>query len=205
MFEVLVHRSKFKHFRSGANDRISSLPANEEAVFSAVMARDLHGTVGFDVNPASGKMLDDLLAECHCLNGSGKIDRPSVFPKGFMPDFFFKDKSGDFGRMVAEHERYVLDMRKYTVVSRYRHTEKPEPSELSSFLHDDSRIEHPLYESLLSSCEYFGITQRAQEHGWGAFDLISSDMDGFLARLERLAGDNGRIVFIEKRQEMPCW
>ncbi|MBV6290500.1 hypothetical protein [Pseudomonas aegrilactucae] len=205
MFEVLIHRSKFKYFKKGANGFISFLPASDEDDFSAVMVRDLNGTLGFDVNQLAESILDDLLGECYCLRGSGSVDHPGVFPKGGMPNFFFKNKGDAFHRLVASHERYVLAMKKYSVISRYRHTEKPEPSELSHFLQDDSRIEKPLYESLLSSCEYFGISQGSQEHGWGAFDLISRDMDGFFTKLENLLGDDGRLVFIEKMRDMPCW
>ncbi|WP_156326228.1 MULTISPECIES: hypothetical protein [Pseudomonas] len=205
MIEVLIHRSKFEYFKKGADGFISSLPASDEDNFSAVMVRDLNGTLGFNANPISQNILDDLLGECYCLRGSGSINHPRAFPKGRMPNFFFKDKGGAFARIVAMHERYVLDMKKYSIISRHRRIKKPEPSELSHFLKNESRIESPLYESLLSSCEYFGISQRAQEHGWGAFDLISRDMDGFLTKLESLVGDEGRLVFIEKMREMPCW
>ena len=205
MFEVLICRSEFKYLKKYANDRISSLPANGNDELSAVMARDPNGKLGFDVNQVAESILDELLGGCYCLRGSGSVDHPGVFPKGGMPNFFFKDKGGAFSSLVASHERYVLAMKKYSILSRYRHTEKPEPSELSHFLQDDSRIEEPLYESLLSSCAYFGISQRAQEHGWGAFYLISQDMDGFLTKLENLVGDEGRLVFIENMREMPCW
>lgn len=205
MFEVLIYRTKFKYFKRDANECISSLPANDDDELSSIMLRDLDGKLGFDVNQVAESILDDLLGECYCLRGSGIVDHPGVFPKGGMPSFFFKDKGGEFSRLVASHERYVLAMKKYSVICRYRYIEKPEPSELSYFLQDDSRIENTLYERLFSSCEYFGVSQDSQEHGWGAFDLISQDMDGFLTKLESLVGDEGRLVFIEKMREMPCW
>ena len=203
MFEVLAHRSKFKYFKKGAGGLISSLPAGDEDDFCAVMVRDSSGRLGFSANQASEKILGDLLEECYCTHGSGNIAHPGSFPRGGMPNFFFKDKDGAFSKFLARHERYILDVKKYLVFSRYRCTEKPEPSELSNFLEDGGRIENPLYEILLSSCEYFGVSQCAQEHGWGAFDLISRDMDGFLTKLESLLGDDGRLVFIENMRDMP--
>ena len=90
MFEVLIHRSEFKYFKRGANECVSSLPANDDDELSTVMVRDLNGKLGFDVSQVAERILDNLLGECYCLRGSSSVDHPGVFPKGGMPNFFFK-------------------------------------------------------------------------------------------------------------------
>ncbi|MDD1953915.1 hypothetical protein LOY33_14010 [Pseudomonas sp. B21-036] len=205
MFEVLVHRSRFKDFKKGANELISSLPANEDDEFSVVMARGMSGALGFNADAASRKVLNSLLDECYCFNSPDTIYPPRQRRNGGLPNFFFKDSGGAFCEMVMKHESYIVALKKYIVISRHRSIEKPSPSALSLFLPDDKWIERPLYEELLSSCEYFGILQRSGEHGRGAFDLIARDMDGFLNKLKSLVGDEGRLVFIENMRKMPCW
>ncbi|MBV6290486.1 hypothetical protein [Pseudomonas aegrilactucae] len=205
MFEVLVHRSKFKEFKKGANGRISSLPANDEDEFSAVMVRGESGRLGFNANAASREVLRSLLDECYCFTAPDTIFPPGKRREGGLPNFFFKDKGGALGEMIMTHERYILDMKKYNIISRHKSVEKPSPSALAGFLRDDNRLERELYKYLLSSCEYLGILQHSEERGWGAFDLISRDMEDFIIKLERLVGDNGRLVFIEEMRNMPCW
>lgn len=205
MLDILVHRSKFKYFKKGGSDLISSLPASDEDEFAAVMARGTNGLLGFNVSPAARSILNALLCECYCLDGPDTIFHPGERPEGGMPDYFFKDKGGAFNGLLVEHERYVLSLKKYNIISRHKHIEVPLPSMLAEFMRDGGRLENELYKHLLSSCEYFGILQHSEEHGWGAFDLISHDIDYFLNRLERLVGDHGRLVFIENMRDMPCW
>lgn len=205
MFEVLIHRATFIIFKEGAREFISSLPAQDEDEFATVMARDSIGTPGFASTPGSESVLDDLQQECYCLHASDNVVRHGTFPRGHRPDFFFKDKGGAFGTLVAEHERYIVAMKRYSVISRHRYAEKPEVPELSRFLEDDSRMERGLYDRLLSSCDYVGVTQRSKEHGDGAFDVMTRDMHGFLTKLKDLACTQGRLVFVEKRLDLPFW
>jgi len=205
MLDILVHRSKFKYFKKGGSNLISSLPASDEDEFAAVMARGVNGRLGFNVSSMARSILNALLYECYCLDTPDTIFHPGERREGGMPDYFFKDKGGAFNALLVEHERYVLNAKKYNIISRHKHIEAPQPSMLAELMRDGGNLENKLYKHLLSSCEYFGILQHSEEHGWGAFDLISRDMDDFLDRLERLVGDDGRLVFIENMRDMPCW
>ena len=125
MFEVLVHRSRFKAFKKGASGLVSSLPANDDDEFASVMVRDMNGTLGFDVCAESRKVLRSLLSECYCFNALDSIYAPDQWGEGEVPHFFLKDKGGALREMIAMHDRCMLNVKKYNVVPRRGSVERP--------------------------------------------------------------------------------
>lgn len=206
MFEVLIHRSTFSGFAPTSSPRVAALPAHQADEFALVMARNHAGRLGFDAHPSSEAVLNTLLNECYCLGSDNRLHPPGAFMGSCTPHFFFKDRHGAFDALVAAHERYVLERKRHAIVSRHRDVEPPVPSTLAAFLSGtDNRVDDTVYGHFISACQYFATGCIAGEYGWGAFTVVSSDMDGFLNRLEGLVGQVGRLVFKGQARDMPCW
>ena len=120
-----------------------------------------------------------------------------------MPHFLFRDKDGEFEKLLAEHTKYENKLKKFNIISKYRKIDMPNPSSLSSFLKNK---EHPisgeLYRELTSKCHYTVIAKLAGEYGFGAFDAFSKDIDFLLHEISELLGEAGQIKEVDSTSKL---
>ncbi|MFJ4344792.1 hypothetical protein [Pseudomonas sp. NPDC089401] len=204
---MVVYRDKFRVFRFSSCDFIRGLPANEDDEFLTLAAVSDTGEVGFRATQASHAFMHRLLDACYFWDYFKQcMCRPGTFDQMGCPSFIFMAERGALEPLLEEHDRYVLQCKKHKVLSRYRAVAPPAPSLLSSFLESDCRVMGAeLYEYLLSRCCFFGVNVRSGEHGWGAYDLISADMDRVLGIISEWAAPHGAIRQVAVTQALPFY
>lgn len=206
MFEVICYRAKFEEFRKFGSGWVGALPADHNEDFALICAIDEKGALGFDSSPSMRALIKKIILECYCVDISGVLMAPGGVKGKYMPMIFFKDRCGEFNSMVVEHERYLLALKKHSILSRYKPVELPASNPLSDFLMGEKRtISKSLYESLKKTCEFFCVAKLSGEYGWGAFDVTSRDLDGFLTKLKDYMPSEGRVTFRSSIKEVPCW
>ncbi|WP_200627117.1 hypothetical protein [Pseudomonas sp. LAM2023] len=206
MFEVICYRAKFELFSKASSSWVAGLPADHDDDFALICAINQDGTLGFDRTPSAKEFVSALIAGCYCVDISGALLAPGDFRGQYMPSIFFKDRNGCFDRMAMEHERYLLELKKHAFLSRYKSLQSPCSSPLSDFLLGGGRsVSKSLYVALMESCEFFCMSKLSGEYGWGAFDVTSSNMAGFLLDLENNIPAEGHITLKANIQEVPCW
>lgn len=204
-YSLVVYRGEFRKFKHISNDFIEKLPAKEDDEFLTMTASSSSGIVGFRTCDDSKIFINRLLGKCYYLDVSRKrLCRPGEHGGINIPGFIFMSRGGEFETLVKEYEAYVLSCKKYRVLSRYHDVPSPAPALLTALI-DDARREFgiELYEKLLSSCYFFGVKINSGEHGWGAFDLVSSSMDHVLDFVSDLAAPYGNIKFVNAAKELP--
>lgn len=204
-YNLVVYRDVFRNFKNISNEFIKKLPAKEDDEFLTMTASSSSGIVGFRTCDDSKAFIKRLLGKCYYLDVSRKrLCRPGEHGETNIPGFIFMSRGGGFEALVKEYEAYVLSCKKHRFLSRYHDLPSPAPALLSALI-DDSRREFgiELYEKLLSSCYFFGVKINSGEHGWGAFDLVSSSMDHVLDFVSDLAAPCGNIKFVNDAKELP--
>lgn len=204
-YDLVVYGDAFRKFKNISNDLIRGLPAKDDDEFLTMTASSASGVVGFKTCEDSEEFIRRLLNRCFYLDASkNRICRPGEQVEKNIPGYIFMSKGGEFEVLVKEYEDYVLSCKKHRVLSKYHDVPSPAPALLSVLIDDDRRkVSVELYESLLATCHFFGIRISSGEHGWGAFDLVSSSMDHVLNIISDLAAPSGNIKFVNDAKELP--
>ncbi|MFJ4344799.1 hypothetical protein [Pseudomonas sp. NPDC089401] len=202
---IIYCQAAFREFKKGTSESISKIPARDDDVFLLVTARGSGPEIGFDISAVTERTIREFASACYSSGQSGVVFRSGECRGKSIPMFLFKDNKGGFSRLVDEHDEYVLKMKKFKVVSKYREMEMPKPSRLSAFLDGPQRrIDDDLYVDLIEGCDYVCIRNIAGEFGWAAFTAFAKDSEILIAKLQELSGGK-RPVRLRSMDEMPRW
>ncbi|WP_347900845.1 hypothetical protein [Pseudomonas purpurea] len=198
-YKILCYKSEFYEFKRKSNDYIREMPAKEHDQFALLMAISPEGAVGFDTTPQGCSAISALASKCYFVD----LRRPSIQPPqekhtGLVPSFLFRDKSGEFEKLFDEHIKYENDIKKYKILSRHRYAEKPSASTLASLLQSNSlSITKDVYDALQEACHYIIRPVMSGEHGRGAFNIFSNNLDFFFDEFKSIVGDSGEVTFVD--------
>ncbi len=207
-YRILCYKSEFSEFKHHANDPIAELPANKQDHFALIMAVSLDGGVGFDRTPHGGAAIDALVSKCFWVETHKMtINPPSRERSGGMPYLLFRAKNDGFEKLLEEHREYDKNLRKYEVLIRHRHAEKPAPAKLSSILESTHlRIRgKELYDALQETCHYVIVPVGSGEHGSDAFFVFSRNLDFFFKEFDAAVEGYAEIEFVDSPRKLIYW
>lgn len=139
-FRILCYQSKFAELRNPACEYISEMPAAEQDQFATVMALGADGAIDFDKTREGRDTVSSLISKFYRVDlRNMSIQPPQENYSGHMPRILFRAKSCGFEELLEEHVTYERNLKKYLVLSRHRHADKPRKSRLSGIL-QDSRL-----------------------------------------------------------------
>lgn len=199
---ILCCRSTFDRFKKSSSERVNKIPAENNDEFALLASVNQQGSVGFDKSLEGRVAIKALVDNCYYIDIDGKLQSPSVKELNYMPLFVFRDKEGRFEEAVGVHRKYVNDLKKYEVLSRYRDVERPEPDILTFFLLSDRlSMNGDVYSLLKSTCHYVAISKISGEYGYGAFDVFSSSLRFFFEEFGSFAGASAEWIVVDKPSE----
>jgi hypothetical protein len=199
-YRILCYQSEFEDFKNYACEYINGMPADKQDQFAIIMALSMDGAVGFDRSCEGRETINTLVSKCYWVDlGNMSIQPPQEKYSGHMPRLLFRAKNEDFEKLIEEHVTYERNLRKYLIVSRHRHTEKPKESRLAGILKDYNLpiTEKELFETLQATCSYLLVPIISREHGQDAFFVISKNLDYFLEEFNSIVDGRGEITFVD--------
>ena len=205
MFKIVYCMAQFAEFKKLASERIQSIPANDRDSFALVAAMNGSAKMGFDSCAESIDVLRSFIDICYCADQSGGLYLPGEYRGGGMPMFIFKDRGGRFKAIVDEHNEYLVALKRYNFLAKYKDIEAPSATNLSVFLEDSSScIGRDLYKDFIGSCEFVCVANIAGEYGWGAFTAFADDIDVLINTLIRIS-DRSPVVRLKAVSDIPQW
>lgn len=194
-YKILCYKSEFHEYKKTSSGYIREIPAKEHDQFALLMGISAEGSAGFDRTPQDCSPINSLASKCYFIDMYRNIRPPQANNTDYMHQLLFRDKSDGAERLFNEHIKYENDLKKYKILSRHRHAEKPIASTLASLLQDDRLlINKDLYDALQEACHYIIRPVMSGEHGRGAFNVFSSNLDFFFDEFKSIAGD---ITFVD--------
>lgn len=197
-YQLLCYRASFESFNKLTSSKI---PANSYDEFALLVCVSKKGKVGFNSSEAAEILLGSLAKGSYVLAG-GRLSYVSTTVPGESRSYAFKPKDDSFQRLLKEYEKAELDAKKFQIMSRNgRACLPPASSILSGFL---KNIGHPisteLYQRVIETCHYVTKEIASGEHGYGAFEVFSDNLDVFFSELKELIGKSGELIFVNHSQ-----
>lgn len=197
-YQLLCYRARFESFK-----KITSLtlPANSQDEFAKLVCVSRKGKIGFNSSQAAEILLGSLAKGCYILAGK-KLSYLSKAVPGESRAYAFKPKDVSFEGLIAEYEKVERDAKKFQIMSRNgRACLSPKPSILSDFLKNTGHpISTELYQRLMETCHYVSREIASGEHGYGAFEVFSKNLEVFFNDLKKLMGTSGELIFVNHSQ-----
>jgi hypothetical protein len=200
-YMILCYKDSFESYRKTANDVIRAIPAKREDEFALLTCVNSEQSLGFDVSEKSQRLLGSLFKSCYTTCGE-KMAGPTSAVSRYSSSYAFKPKCHSFGSMIEQHENFEINTKKFQIMSRHgRSFPRPGPTPLTAFLKNSNRpISQELYQELMKTCHYVAIEAASGEHGYGAFEVFSENLDVFFQDLTRLMDDSGELIFVSHSQ-----
>jgi hypothetical protein len=199
-YSILCYQSQFAEFKKYACEYISEIPADEQDQFAIVMALSIDGAVGFDKSCEGRDAINLLCSRCYWVDlGNRSIQPPLENYSGHMPRLLFRAKNGGFEKLLEEHVTYERNLKKYLVLSRHRHADKPKESRLAGILQDKNLLikGKELFEILQETCHYLLVPIISREHGQDAFFVFSKNLDYFFEEFNCIVDGRGELTFVD--------
>lgn len=197
-YKIVCFRAKYDEFKKTSSSYICSLPAKKNDEFALLSATNTQGAIGFDTAPQGISTLKKIIESCYFFDMKNLIQPPKPCNIKYMPEFLFRDKNGAFQKLLDEHRKYEINLKRYEIISTYRKLDEPSPSVISEFLQaTEYKISRNAFEQLNSSCHYIAIAKISGEYGFGAFDVFSKNLDFFFSELEAIIVEPKVLKIVE--------
>lgn len=199
-YSILCYQSQFAEFKNYACEYISEMPADEQDQFATVMALSANGAIGFDKTREGRDTISSLVSKCYRVDlRKMSIQPPQENYSGHMPRLLFRARDDGFEKLLEEHETYEKDLKKYLILRRHRHADKPKESRLARILKDNNLpiTDKELFEILQENCHYLLVPIISREHGQDAFFVLSRNLDYFFEEFNSIIDGRGGITFVD--------
>lgn len=199
-YRILCYQSEFDDFKNYACEYINEMPADKQDQFAIIMALSMCGAVGFDRSCEGRETINALVSKCYWVDlGDLSIQPPQENYSGHMPRLLFRAKNADFEKLIEEHVTYERNMKKYMILSRHRHADKPKESRLSAILQNNNLpiTDKELFETLQETCSYLLVPIISREHGQDAFFVFSKNLNYFLEEFNSIVDGRGEITYVD--------
>jgi hypothetical protein len=197
-YQILCYRDSFDSYKEIANDITRAIPARDEDEFALLVCVNNSHKIGFDSCGGGALILGELAKHGYSLIGKKLVNIDKLIP-GYSSRYICKPKGEALKQMIQDHEKFEIEQKRYQLMTRYgRLCEEPTPAALTAFLCDNGHpISDALYMNLLQACHYVMKEVRSGEHGSGAFEVFSDNLDSFFLELNSLMGNSGELIFVD--------
>ncbi|MGA3682434.1 hypothetical protein [Pseudomonas graminis] len=205
-YSILCYQSQFAEFKNYACEYISEMPADEQDQFATVMALSAGGAIGFDKTCEGRDTISSLVSKCYRVDlRNMSIQPPQENYSGRMPRLLFRSKNGGFEKLLEEHLTYEKNLKKFLVLSRHRHADKPKISRLAGILQDSNLpiTDKELFKILQETCHYLLVPIISREHGQDAFFVFSRNLDYFFKEFNSIVDGRGELNFVDSALKLP--
>lgn len=196
-YRLLCYKDSFESYRKIANDIIRKIPAEPLDQVALLVCVNSDGKIGFDSSVNSQILLGTLFNGAYIVHGE-KLSQVASVSSRYSGRYTLKPKCDSFLDLIKEHDNFELANKKYQIMSRHgKRIDQPKPALLTDFLKNLKRpLNRELYQVLRQKCHYIAISVASGEHGFGAFQVISSNLDFFFEQLKSLMDETGELVFV---------
>lgn len=200
-YRLLCYRDSFESYRKITNDIIRAIPAEPLDQVALLVCVNSDGKIGFDSSVNSQILLGTLFKGACIVHGE-KLSQVASVSSRYSGRYTFKPKCDSFFNLIKEHDNFELSNKKYQIMSRHgKRIAQPTPALLTDFLKNLKRpINRELYKILQETCHYTAISVESGEHGFGAFQVISNNLDFFFEQLKSLMDETGELIFVSHNQ-----
>ncbi|RRV05650.1 hypothetical protein EGJ27_17715 [Pseudomonas sp. v388] len=200
-YKILCYRDKFEFYKRITSPKTREIPANEQDEFALLVCITTEGDIGFDASADAALLLGALAQGSYVLAGAELFYESNILPAESRA-YTFRPKDQYFGNMIKAYEKSELDAKKYKIMSRHRRPcPIPKTTSLTEFLKLQGHpINERLYKEIIENCHYVTKEVGSGEHGHGALEVFSDNLDFFFDDLKRLINGKGELIFVDHSQ-----